>query len=39
MCEYFPEPKLFGERVIVELDLSNYLTKVELKNATGVATS
>ena len=36
MSEYFPEPKSFGGRVKVELDLSNYATKVDLKNATGV---
>ena len=27
MSEYFPEPKFSGERVKVELDLSNYVTK------------
>ena len=27
MSEYFPEPKSFGKRVKVELDLSNYATK------------
>ena len=31
MSEYFPEPKCFGGRVKVELDLSNYATKVHLK--------
>ena len=35
MSEYFPEPKSSGERVKVELDLSNYATKSDLKNATG----
>ena len=39
MSEYFPEPKSSGERVKVELDLSNYATKADLKNATGVDTS
>ena len=39
MSEYFPEPKSFGGRVKVELDFSNYLTKTNLKNATGVDTS
>ena len=39
MSEYFPEPKSLGGRVKVELDLSNYVTKAELKNATGVDTS
>ena len=38
MSEYFPEPKSSGERVKVELDLSNYATKGDLKNATGVDT-
>ena len=37
--EYFPEPKTFGGKVKVELDLSNYATKADLKNATGVDTS
>ena len=36
MSEYFPEPKSSGGRVKVELDLSNYATKKDLKNATGV---
>ena len=39
MSEYFPEPKSFRGRVKVELDLSNYATKTDLKNATGVDTS
>ena len=39
MSEYFPKPKSFGGRVKVELDLSNYATKADLKNATGVDTS
>ena len=39
MSEYFPEPKSLGGRVKVELDFSNYLTKTNLKNATGVDTS
>ena len=38
MSEYFVEPKLPGGRVKVELDLSNYATKADLKNATGVDT-
>ena len=29
MSEYFPEPKSLGERVKVELDLSNYATKAD----------
>ena len=39
MSEYFPEPKSLGGRVKVELDLSNYATKTDLKNATGADTS
>ena len=39
MTEYFPEPKSSGERVKIELDLCNYATKVDLKNAAGVDTS
>ena len=38
MGESFPKPKSFGGRVKFELDLSNYATKVDLKNATGVDT-
>ena len=36
MNEYFPEPKCSLGRVKVELDLSNYATKADSKNATGV---
>ena len=36
MSEYFPRPKSLGERVKVELDLSNYATKADTKNATCV---
>ena len=39
MIEYFPEPKFSGEKVKVELDIYNYETKANLKNATGVNTS
>ena len=39
MTEYFPQPKLVGGSVKVELDLSNYGTKADLKNALGVNTS
>ena len=39
MSEYFLEPKSSGGTVKVELDLSNYATKADLKNATGVDTS
>ena len=38
MSEYFPEPKSLGVNVKVELDLSNYATKSDLKNALGVDT-
>ena len=43
MRDYFPEPKSLGERererVKVELDLSNFTAKSELKNTAGVDTS
>ena len=39
MSEYFPEPKSSGGRVKVELDLSNYPTKPDLKKATSVDAS
>ena len=39
MSRYFPEPKSSGGRVKVELNLSNYTTKTDLKNALGVDTS
>ena len=39
MSEYFPEPKSSGGRVKVEFDWSNYATKTDLKNATGVDNS
>ena len=39
MSEYFPEPKSLGGRLKVELDLSNYAAKADLKNVTGVDTS
>ena len=31
MNEYFPEPKSFEGRMEVELKLSNYVTRVDLK--------
>ena len=37
--EYFPEPKYYGGRVKVDLDLSNFAAKVDLEKATGVDTS
>ena len=39
MSEYFPKPKYSGGGVKVELNLSNYATKEDLKNTTGVDTS
>ena len=39
MSEYFPKPNSSGGRVKAELDLSNYATKADFKNATGVDTS
>ena len=40
MSQYFPKPyRSFEGNVKVELDLSSYATKAELKNATGVDTS
>ena len=39
MSKYFPEPKSSGGIVNIELDLSNYATKSDFKNATGVDTS
>ena len=35
----FSEPKSLGANIKVELHLSNYATKADLKNATGVDTS
>ena len=39
MGEYFPEPKSSVGKLNVELDLSNYATKADLKNVTDVDTS
>ena len=39
MSEYFPKPNSLGVNVKVELHLSNYATKTDLKNTTGVDTS
>ena len=39
MSEYFPKPNSLGSNVKVEWDLSNYATKTDLKNVTGVDTS
>ena len=40
MSHYFPKPyRAFEGNVKVELDLSSYTTKSDLKNATGIDTS
>ena len=39
MSEYFPKPNPLAGNVKVELDLPNYATKSDLKNATRVDTS
>ena len=39
MSEYFPKPISLAADVKVELDLSNYETNADLKNATGFDTS
>ena len=39
MSEYFPEMKCLRGTVKVDLDLSNYATKANLKNAAGADTS
>ena len=39
MSEHFWEPKSFGRKVQVESDISNYATKTDFKNATGIDTS
>ena len=39
MSEYFPKQNFLGANVKVELDLSNYATKKDSINATGVQTS
>ena len=40
MSQYFPKPsKLFEADINVKVDLSNYATKLDLENATGVDTS
>ena len=38
MSEQFPYPKSLGKEK-VEIDLSNYATEIDLKNATGTDTS
>ena len=40
MSQYFPKPyRTFGENINVKVDLANYATKYDLKNATGIGTS
>ena len=40
MSQYFPEPyEPFGRDINVKVDLSNYATKIDLKDATGIDTS
>ena len=36
MSEYFPKRRSLETNLKVELDLSNYATKADLKNAAGV---
>ena len=40
MSQYFPKPyEPFGGDSNVKVDLSNYATKLDLKNARGIDTS
>ena len=39
LSKYFPKPNFSGANVKVELDLSSYATKADLKNGTGADTS
>ena len=39
LSEDFPEPKCLGGKVKLQLDLSNYATKEDLNNTTGIDTS
>ena len=39
MSEYFPKPNSSGANLKIELDLSNYATKTDLKNVAGADTS
>ena len=40
MGQYFPKPfRNFGGNINVKVDLSNYATKIDLKNVTHVDTS
>ena len=40
MSQYFPKPyEPFDGEINVKVDLSNYVTKTNLKNVTGIDTS
>ena len=39
MSEYFPKPSNHKENIKVEIDLSNYATKADIKNIPRVDTS
>ena len=39
MSQYFPKPSNHKENIKVEIDLSNYATKADIKNITHVYTS
>ena len=41
MIQYFPKPfnSHFGDSIKVKIDLSNYVTKTDIKNISHVATS
>ena len=40
MSQYIPKPfKSFGKNINIKVDLSNYATKVDLRNVTHVDTS
>ena len=40
MSQYFPKPyEPFGGDINVKVDLSNYVTKTDFKNVTGIDTS
>ena len=40
MSRYFPKPyRTFGGEINVKVDLSNYATKADLKNVTGIGPS
>ena len=40
MSQYFPKPyKTFGRDINIKYNLSNYATKIDLKETTGIDTS